>query len=104
MKSASTGLGKILVGPDGRTLYIFTNDTGGTPSCYDACATKWPPLTVAVTPGTGLDAEDFKTVARTDGTMQVTFYGQPLYYFASDTNAGDTNGQGIGGVWYVAKP
>ena len=54
--------------------------------------------------GHGLDAEDFKTVARTDGAMQVTFYDMPLYYFADDTTAGDVNGQGFGDKWWVVAP
>ena len=54
-----------------------------------------------MTPGEGLDAEDFVTSERTDGTTQVTFYGLPLYYFAGDSAAGDTKGQGLNDKWYV---
>ena len=28
----------------------------------------------------------------------------PLYYFHEDAAAGDTNGQGLGGVWFLVSP
>jgi len=100
---ASTSLGSILVDGTGRTLYVFTPDTGGTPTCYDTCASNWPPLTSdpAPTVGDGLAAADFGSTKRTDGSTQVTFHGHPLYYFAGDTQAGDTNGEGLNGKWFV---
>jgi predicted lipoprotein with Yx(FWY)xxD motif len=100
---ASTSLGSILVDGTGRTLYVFTPDTGGTPTCYDTCASNWPPLTsdAAPTVGDGLAAADFGSTKRTDGSTQITFHGHPLYYFAGDTQAGDTNGEGLNGKWFV---
>jgi predicted lipoprotein with Yx(FWY)xxD motif len=98
-----SSLGKILVDGTGLTLYAFTADSADKSACAGDCATTWPPLTsdAAPTLGTGLDAEDFKTIARDDGSTQVTFYGLPLYHFSGDTGPGDTNGQGLGGKWYV---
>jgi predicted lipoprotein with Yx(FWY)xxD motif len=98
-----TSLGSILVDAEGMTLYIFTNDTGGTSSCYDDCASAWPPLLSTADPvaGEGVDATKLGTTERTDGAMQVTYAGMPLYTFASDTAAGDTTGQGVGTKWYV---
>ncbi len=103
---AESDLGQILVGEDGRTLYLFTPDTAGESTCYDECATNWPPLLADgdITVGAGLDDSDFSTVERTDGTMQVKIGEWPLYYFAADTAAGDTNGQGVGEKWYVVSP
>jgi predicted lipoprotein with Yx(FWY)xxD motif len=102
---ADNALGKILVGADGMTLYGFTPDTAGTSTCYDACAAAWPALVTdgaaAPTAGDGLDASKLTTSDRTDGTKQVKYGDWPLYYFASDTAAGDTNGQGVGGKWFV---
>jgi predicted lipoprotein with Yx(FWY)xxD motif len=76
-------------------------------SCTGSCAANWPPLTVKsgtkVVGGTGVKGT-FATITRADGTHQVTYRGKPLYYFSGDGSAGDTNGQGIGGVWYVARP
>lgn len=102
---ADNALGQILVGAGGMTLYGFTPDTAGTPTCYDDCASAWPPLladgTAAPTAGEGLDASLLTTVDRTDGTKQVKYGDWPLYYFANDAAAGDTNGQGLNNVWYV---
>jgi len=103
---ADTTLGKVVAdGASGMTLYAFTPDEGGTPSCYDACATTWPPATSTGTPGVGagLDAALLKSVARTDGTTQLIYGGWPLYFFAGDKNAGDTSGQGLNGKWYVVS-
>ena len=78
-------------------------DTADKSACTGDCATNWPPLTsdAAPTIGAGLDASNFATLARDDGSKQVTFFGHPLYYFAGDTAAGQTNGQGKGGKWFV---
>jgi predicted lipoprotein with Yx(FWY)xxD motif len=103
---ATTSLGSVLVGgADGKTLYIFTPDAAaaGKSVCNDKCAASWPPLLASGAPtlGTGLDAADFTTITRDDGTTQVAFYGQPLYYFAGDAAAGDVKGQGLNEKWYV---
>jgi predicted lipoprotein with Yx(FWY)xxD motif len=102
---ADTSLGAVLVAADGKTLYMFTPDEGGTPTCYDDCATTWPPLLVddaaAAAAGEGLDASLLTTVERTDGGVQVVYDGWPLYFFASDAAAGDVNGQGVGEKWFV---
>lgn len=105
--ATSPTLGVYLTGAGGKTLYILTKDTANASTCAGACATNWPPLTVpaggtaAAAPGVG---GTFSTFARTDGTTQVANKGMALYYFAGDTKAGDTNGQGSGGVWFVATP
>jgi predicted lipoprotein with Yx(FWY)xxD motif len=100
---ADSSLGMILVDTEGRTLYGFAPDSDGQPTCYDACATNWPPYlgTDAAVVGDGLDQAALTPVDRTDGTTQLAFGGWPLYHFANDSAAGDTNGQGVGDVWYV---
>lgn len=98
---AESGLGEILVDGDGNTLYLFVPDAQGASTCYDGCAEAWPPLVGEVTAGDGVDGGLLASVARDDGTEQATFNGWPLYYFANDAAAGDTNGQGLNDVWYV---
>jgi predicted lipoprotein with Yx(FWY)xxD motif len=106
--SETAALGKFFTGADGKTLYIFTKDTAPNAStCVDACLAKWPPLiaTGGTAPAAPAGATGtFATFARPDGTMQVSYNGKPLYYYAPDTKAGDTTGQGVGGVWFVAAP
>lgn len=102
----NTTLGQILTDDQGRTLYLFLNDTGTTSTCYDACAKTWPPLMTAGQPtaGDGVNASLLSTTQRTDGTTQVTYNGHPLYYFANDAQPGDSKGQGVKQVWYVVSP
>lgn len=100
----STSLGDVLVDQAGMTLYMFDKDTQGSPStCYDQCASAWPPLLTDGSPSAGTGADDGKlgTAERTDGTTQVTYDGWPLYYWAQDAKPGDVNGQGVNGVWWV---
>ncbi|MDH4111717.1 MAG: hypothetical protein OEV60_03425 [Actinomycetota bacterium] len=102
---ADSELGSILVDADGMTLYLFEADTDGSSTCYDDCAATWPALTGdSPTAGEGVEEALLGTTTRDDGTTQVTYDGHPLYFFASDRAAGDTNGQGIGDVWYVVDP
>ncbi len=103
--SSSATLGTYLTGAAGMTLYIRTSDPADASSCTGGCATAWPPLTVAAggqpMAGTGVTGT-LGTFARSDGTLQVTYNRQALYYYAADTKPGDTAGQGVGGVWFVA--
>lgn len=102
---ATTDVGEALVGADGLTLYGFTTDSDGEPTCADACADAWPPLTVdsADLPA-DLDPAVFSVVERPDGGFQLKAGAWPLYFFAGDAAAGDVNGQGSGDVWFVAAP
>ncbi len=105
----STSLGSVLTNSQGRTLYVLTADSAGKSTCTGACATAWPPLTVksGQTPaaGSGVTAT-LGTITRSDGTVQVTANGLPLYTFVRDAKARDVNGQGVnafGGTWYVVN-
>jgi predicted lipoprotein with Yx(FWY)xxD motif len=99
-------LGPFLTDAEGRTVYLFTNDTtAGESACYEDCATNWPP--VPATDGMVLPPGIQGTLAsleRTDGTRQMTYNDIPLYYFAEDAAPGETNGQDRGDVWYVVTP
>jgi predicted lipoprotein with Yx(FWY)xxD motif len=98
---ASSGLGDILVDAEGRTLYAFTKDKGDQSACSGQCADNWPALTGTATAGTGVQASLLSTAMQANGDSQVTYSGRPLYYFAGDAKPGDTNGQGVGNVWFV---
>lgn len=99
--TAESELGDILVGPEGFTLYVFTNDTDGESVCYDQCAQAWPAVPSDTPIGSELDAAMFGSATRDDGSGQLTVNGMPLYWFQSDLEAGETNGQGVNGVWFV---
>lgn len=92
-----------LIGPDGRTLYTFARDVAGSGKsvCVDACATNWPPLTVAAS---AVPLGDYSIITRADGSKQWAYKGLPLYYFSKDSKAGDKLGDGVGGNWRVAHP
>lgn len=98
--------GRYLTDSEGRSLYLFTNDErGGESTCDGECAENWPPFTVdeAPTAGQGAAGSLIDTVEREDGSMQATYYGWPLHYFAQDEEPGDTAGHGVGGVWFLVS-
>ena len=102
-------LGQILTDGDGNTVYLFEKDDAGESYCSGDCATAWPPVTTSgdVKAGTGADQSLIGTIKRDDGAEQVTYDGHPLYLYAGDTKAGDTNGNGIdqfGAEWYALTP
>ncbi|WP_318247427.1 di-heme oxidoredictase family protein [Microbulbifer agarilyticus] len=85
----------------GYTLYVFDSDLNvpGTSQCNDGCATNWPP--VLVTDGFATGVVNLSTIQRADGSYQAAYEGRPLYFYAGDNAAGDTNGDGAGGVWWT---
>jgi predicted lipoprotein with Yx(FWY)xxD motif len=103
----SAELGDYLAGPSGYTLYLFANDTEGVSNCSGDCASNWPPLTVLpgekLVAGPGVEGE-LGTIEREGGGTQVTYNGLPVYYWAQDTQPGDTTGEGVGGNWTVVRP
>lgn len=102
-----TSLGTVLADAKGRTLYLFKQDTSAKSTCSGQCAVKWPPAPAGRKPtvGEGLDDAALGTTKRSDGKVQVTYAGHPLYRFAGDKDKpGSVSGQGIdafGGKWYV---
>ncbi len=101
-------LAPYLVGPNGHTLYRFTNDTAGVSNCTAGCLANWPPLLVAAgeepVAGEGVTGT-LEVIEREDGAgRHVTYNGIPLYYWAADTAPGQTSGHEVGGVWFVVPP
>jgi predicted lipoprotein with Yx(FWY)xxD motif len=102
---ADTELGRILTDAAGMTLYLFTPDEAGSPTCVDGCAQAWPPLLVddvtALFAAEGIDASALSTVEHPNGGQQLKIGKWPLYTFGGDAAPGDTTGQGSGGKWFV---
>lgn len=98
-------LGKILVDAKGMALYVFDKDTAGKSACTGDCLKNWPALTAkdaneTITADASVTGK-LSVIKRDDGTYQVAVDGMPLYYYAKDTKAGETTGQGVGDVWWV---
>jgi predicted lipoprotein with Yx(FWY)xxD motif len=103
--SPDAELGEILVDGNGFVLYVFLDDTPGSSTCVDACASAWPPVPGDQIEGDlGDDAASLGTIRRPDGSAQASIGDRPLYYFSGDTAPGETNGQGLNNVWYVVGP
>jgi predicted lipoprotein with Yx(FWY)xxD motif len=106
-----TKRGKVLAaGSNGRTLYLFTHDNGKTSRCSGQCATAWPPLLTTGRPvavkGSGVKGALLSTTRRSNGKLQVTYAGHPLYLYTGDTRAGQISGEGFnvfGGRWYIVS-
>jgi predicted lipoprotein with Yx(FWY)xxD motif len=104
VKVGPSNLGRVLVDARGKTLYLWAHDKGAKSTCYGDCAEYWPPLLTRGKPiaAAGAKAALLGTTRRSDGRIQVTYAGHPLYYFVKDTKAGQTNGEGLtgfGGRW-----
>ncbi|WP_456824746.1 COG4315 family predicted lipoprotein [Cellulomonas sp. P5_E12] len=107
LATAETSLGTVVVDGKGMTAYYFLKDTkdSGASACSGDCAAAWPAITTEnATPSvTGVTGE-VGTITGTDGKLQVTIDGRPIYTFAQDKAPGDVNGQGLNSVWYVIAP
>lgn len=93
----------VLVGPSGMTLYTFDKDVAGSGKsvCNGPCATNWPPLMAAKEESA---SGDFSIITRDDGSKQWAVKGKPVYYWVKDSKPGDKTGNGVNGIWQVAKP
>jgi predicted lipoprotein with Yx(FWY)xxD motif len=106
LTTARTGLGQIIVNGQGRTLYLFEKDRHAHSACSGVCTAYWPPV---LTNGKAIAIKGAKqsligSIARADGSRQVTYAGHPLYLFSGDTRRGQTNGEGLqdfGAGWYA---
>ena len=98
--TVTTGLGVVLTGANGLALYTHAGDTATSSTCTGSCLAAWPPLTVptaqqaAAAPGVN---GQLATFVRPEGSIQVTYNGQPLYYWQGDTKPVDVTGQGQAG-------
>ena len=102
-------LGTYLTDGQGRALYLWVRDGKNASACSGSCADAWPPLTTTGKPHAdgSAKAADLGTITRTDGSRQITYDGHALYYYAGDTGADSTSGQGsdgFGAKWWLVAP
>jgi predicted lipoprotein with Yx(FWY)xxD motif len=97
--AASVSAADVVTGKNSMTLYSFDKDSNGKSSCYNQCATIWPPAAVSDASG-----KDFGETVRTDGSKQLTYKGKPMYYYINDKKAGDKTGDNVGNTWHVVNP
>ena len=101
VKTATIAGVTVLTNSQGFTLYSFAPDTSTTSKCNGTCAQNWPPVTGPVTAASVTGT--FGTIKRSDGSVQATFDGHPLYAFVGDTAPGQAKGNGLnaaGGLWH----
>ena len=101
LKTAKIGSATVLTNAKGFTLYSFAPDTSTKSNCNGSCVTYWPPVKGAVS-ASGVKGT-FGTIKRSDGSIQATFDGHPLYTYVGDTAPGQAKGNGLnlsGGVWH----
>jgi predicted lipoprotein with Yx(FWY)xxD motif len=108
LKITDSDYGKILASGRGRALYLFTADQGKESNCSGDCATAWPPYIVKRKPvaGPGVKAERIGTTTRSDGKLQATYAGHPIYFYEGDNEPGEVLCQAVnefGGYWYVVR-
>jgi predicted lipoprotein with Yx(FWY)xxD motif len=104
----ASAYGKILFDGKGFALYAFTKDPKGRSTCAGACASAWPPFIVAKRPtaGVGVTSGLLGVTQRSDGKLQVTYAGKPLYYYVGDRKPGQVLCQNVpefGGIWRVVR-
>jgi predicted lipoprotein with Yx(FWY)xxD motif len=109
VKTATVGpLGKVVVSATGRTLYHYTDETGGKVDCTGTCTKLWPPLLLKggakPVAGPGIAASKLGVLRRADGTSQVTYGGLRLYLYSGDRKTGDAKGEGLESSWYAVSP
>jgi predicted lipoprotein with Yx(FWY)xxD motif len=94
----------VLTNAKGMTLYYFKPDTPTKSACTGACASNWPPLvfTGSGSPTSASALPGTLSVVTDANGQQVEYNGHPLYTFSGDTAPGQTHGEGIKGVWFVA--
>jgi predicted lipoprotein with Yx(FWY)xxD motif len=108
LKVIDSDYGRILADGRGRALYLFTADHGKGSNCAGDCAVAWPPYIVksAPTAVSGARPGLVGTTRRSDGKLQATYAGHPVYYYEGDRSPGEVNCQAaveFGGYWYVLR-
>jgi predicted lipoprotein with Yx(FWY)xxD motif len=106
--TADSEFGPMLFDETGQAIYLYDIETTSRPTCYDACSEAWPPVLTTGDPvaGPGVERSLLATTDRTDGTVQITYAGHPLYYYAHEAKH-EVKCHDVflnGGNWYVVQP
>lgn len=101
ISTADTDKGRALVDAKGMTLYVFDKDKPAVSNCYDMCEKNWPIMNASAN---DRPQGEFGIIVRANGDRQWAYKSQPLYLWIKDMKPGDTTGDGVNGVWHVAKP
>jgi predicted lipoprotein with Yx(FWY)xxD motif len=102
LKTTKIGGAAVLTNGKGFTLYWFVPDTSTKSNCNGSCATYWPPVKGPATAGAGVTGK-LATITRSDGSVQASYNGHPLYTYVGDKAPGQAKGNGLnlsGGVWH----
>jgi predicted lipoprotein with Yx(FWY)xxD motif len=108
IKTASTSMGTVLTTAKGFTIYWFALDTPTKSNCNGSCAAFWPPVTGHPSAASGVSLPGkWGTIKRSNGALQATYDGHPLYTYKGDTSPGQVKGNGLnlsGGKWWAMTP
>lgn len=100
--------GRVIADSRGEAFYLFDKESSKNPRCYAACATAWPPVLTKGKPIATAGAKQslLGTTKRTNGKLQVTYAGHPLYYYVDDSPGTILchDVEEFGGLWLVVKP
>jgi predicted lipoprotein with Yx(FWY)xxD motif len=102
VKERKIGGATVLTTAKGFTIYWFAADTMMKSNCNGSCIKYWPPVKGPATAGPGVSGK-LGTIKRSDGTLQATFNGHPLYTYVGDSAPGQNKGNGLnisGGLWH----
>jgi predicted lipoprotein with Yx(FWY)xxD motif len=108
VRTAPSDYGTMLFDESGQAIYLFDRETSDRPRCYGPCADAWPPVLTKAEPQTRGQARSglLATTERKDGTLQITYAGHPLYYYAHEgkNQVLCHNVEEFGGTWLVVRP
>jgi predicted lipoprotein with Yx(FWY)xxD motif len=97
-------IGRYLVNEKGMTLYYCANDRPKISTCFESCATKWPPFHAEwIDIPTEMRYEDFDEIGRVEGLYQTTYKSKPLYLFSGDQIPDEVKGEGADGIWFAMR-
>jgi predicted lipoprotein with Yx(FWY)xxD motif len=107
--AADSRFGRVLFDANGQVVYVFELDGRNRSNCTSTeCVRAWPPVLTEEEPtaGAGVDASLLGTIRRSDGMVQVTYAGRPLYFYEHE-RPGEIRCHNVdlhGGVWWVVMP